>query len=56
MATLNEYRCRRCGHTEYANPRGYDYFMMGRMQTPVPDKCPKCGEKMVKTNNVMFAD
>ena len=26
------------------------------MQTPVPDKCPECGEKMVETNKVMFAD
>ena len=56
MAKLNEYRCRRCGYTEYANPRGYDYIMSGKIQTPVPDECPKCGEKMVKTNNIMFAD
>lgn len=31
MATLKEYKCKKCGYTVYANPAGHDLTMMGEV-------------------------
>ena len=57
MATLKEYKCKNCGHTVLANPKGKDVLMSGEIiETPIPDKCPKCGGEMKKTNTVLMVD
>ena len=93
MATLLEYKCKNCGYTKSANPKGHDMIMMGELYTyhceackeivdvlypygekpekitcpecgseklqkwnPRTGKCPKCGEKMEKTDMVMMVD
>lgn len=57
MATLFEYKCKKCGYTVLANPKGHDVLMSGEIiKTPVPDKCPECGEEMKKTGKVMMVD
>ena len=93
MATYFEYKCKGCGYTAYANPKGKDMVMMGEIYSyhcegcneivdvssppgekpekiicpkcgsenlkkwnPRTGKCPKCGEKMEKTDMVMMVD
>lgn len=57
MAILNQYKCKSCGYTVAANPKGKDIFMSGEViECPVPDKCPECGGEMEKTEIVIFAD
>ena len=93
MATYFEYKCKSCGHTVNANPKGKDMVMMGEIHhylcedckdivdvlypygekpekivcpecgsenlkkwNPRTGKCPKCGEKMEKTDNVLMLD
>ena len=93
MATLFEYKCKKCGYSKSANSKGHDIVMMGEIYNyhcedcneiedvlypygekpekivcpecgsenlkkwnPRTGKCPKCGEKMVKTDIVIMAD
>ena len=93
MATLFEYKCKKCGYSTSATPKGHEMVMMGELYTyqcddckeiveveypygekpekiicpecgsenlkkwnPRTGKCPKCGEKMEKTDIVIMAD
>ena len=92
MATLFEYKCKKCGYSVSAIPKGHDMVMMGEIYSyhceecneivelscahgekpeeicpecgsknlkkwnPRTGKCPKCGEKMEKTDIVIMAD
>ena len=93
MATLYEYKCKNCGYSTWANPKGHDMVMMGELYhylcedckeivdvvnphgekpekitcykcgseklkkwNPRTGKCPKCGEKMEKTDTVLMLD
>ena len=92
MATYFEYKCKGCGYTVNANPKGEDMVMMGELYSyhcmdcneivdvscghgekpeeicpkcgsgnlkkwnPRTGKCPKCGEKMEKTDMVLMLD
>ena len=57
MAILNQYKCKGCGYTVAANPKGEDILMSGEeIECPVPDKCPEYGGELEKTKNVIFAD
>ena len=57
MARLFQYKCKSCGYTVAANPKGKDILMSGvEIDCPVPDKCPECGGEMEKTEIVFFAD
>ena len=31
MATLFEYKCKKCGYSKSANPKGHDTVMMGEL-------------------------
>ncbi len=41
MATYFEYKCKSCGHTVNANPKGKDMVMMGEVHNYL---CPDCKE------------
>lgn len=41
MATYYEYRCKGCGYTKAANPKGKDMVMMGEVHNNL---CPECKE------------
>ena len=57
MARLFQYKCKSCGYTVAANPKGKDILMSGEViECPVPDKCPECGGDMEKTRTVLMAD
>lgn len=57
MATLKEYICKSCGYTVLANPKGKDVLMSGEtIETPLPDKCPKCRGELEKTDMVLMVD
>ncbi|MBR4782314.1 MAG: hypothetical protein IK023_00285 [Bacteroidaceae bacterium] len=57
MAVLNQYKCKNCGCTVAANPKGKDILMSGEViECPVPDNCPECGGEMEKTDIVFFVD
>ena len=54
MATFYEYKCKGCGYTVKANPKGKDMVMMG--ENPKTGKCPKCGGNLEKTDVVLMVD
>ena len=57
MATLFEYKCKKCGYTVKGNPRGKDVLMSGEViNCPVPKKCPECGGELAKTGSVLLVD
>ena len=57
MAILNQYKCKGCGYTVAANPKGKDILMScDEIKCPVPDKCPECGGVLEKTEIVIFVD
>ncbi len=41
MATYYEYKCKGCGYTVYANPKGKDMIMMGEIYSY---HCKDCNE------------
>ena len=41
MATLFEYKCKKCGYSKSANPKGHDMVMMGELYTY---HCKDCNE------------
>lgn len=41
MATYYEYKCKGCGYTKAANPKGKDMVMMGEVHNYL---CPECKE------------
>ena len=57
MATLFEYKCKKCGYSVAANLKGHDVLMSGEIiKTPVPGKCPECGGVMKKTRTAIMVD
>ena len=57
MATLFEYKCKKCGYSTSANPKGKYLLMSGEViDCPVPKECPECGGKMEKTGVVIELD
>ena len=57
MATMFEYKCKKCGYTVKGNPKGKDLLISGEViECPVPKVCPECGGKMEKTDNVLMMD
>ena len=43
MATYYEYKCKGCGYTAYANPKGKDMVMMGELYSY---HCEGCYSKL----------
>lgn len=41
MGKYKEYKCKNCGYTVYANPKGKDMLMMGEVHNFL---CPECKE------------
>ena len=39
MATLYEYKCKKCGYTKAANPKGHDMIMMGESYNYLCEEC-----------------
>lgn len=39
MATYFEYKCKKCGHTVNANPKGKDMVMMGEVHNYLCSEC-----------------
>ena len=39
MATLFEYKCKSCGYTKAANPKGYGMIMSGELHSYLCDDC-----------------
>jgi len=39
MATLFEYKCKKCGYTKAANPKGHDMIMMGESYNYLCEEC-----------------
>lgn len=54
MADYKEYKCKECGYSTYANPKGHDMMMMGDTQSFLCENCheivdilvSRYGEKM----------
>ena len=45
MATLFEYKCKKCGYTKSAHPKGHDTIMSGELYTYL---CEDCKERLEK--------
>lgn len=39
MATLFEYKCKKCGYTKSAHPKGHDMIMSGDLYTYLCEDC-----------------